>query len=128
MHEMSLTEALLEQVSRHVPPGAVLRSVEVEAGAAQGIEPEAMQFAWQALTRKTRYDGADLKLTILPWTLRCAACGRQWQSEDAIDICPCGQPARVADAGSHLTLMSLEYDEPDDDPSMTELHHESSGG
>ncbi len=50
MHEFSIAQAIIEQVSHHTPQGAVVRKVTIEAGPMRGIVPEAMQWAWQAAT------------------------------------------------------------------------------
>ena len=113
MHEFSLVNALIDQVDRHLPAGATLRRVKVRAGAMQAIEPQAMQWAWQAATQGTRMDGATLELTIEPFALTCPECRRQWESDDIYDTCPCGCQ-RPRPTGAHaLTLLSITMDQPD---------------
>jgi Zn finger protein HypA/HybF involved in hydrogenase expression len=113
MHEMSIATALLDQVESHLPTGAVLRHVYVKAGAMEAIEPDAMNWAWRALTDPTRHDGAELHLTIEPYRLECPSCGRQWNSGDLYVACECGYPRPRSIGESGLTLLSMTVDEPD---------------
>jgi len=111
MHEMSLVTALLEQATRHVPDGAVVRKVKVCAGAMRAIEPELMMFAWEAGKGGTPLASADLELTIERYELRCPDCGRCWHSERAIEKCSCGSDEATPGGGDELLLMALEIDE-----------------
>lgn len=90
MHEFSIAEALIEQVDRHAPAAATVRTVNVAAGAMQMIEPEALRTAWAALTAGTRFDGSALNLTIHPPHRRCPDCGRDWTGGEMIEPCTCG--------------------------------------
>ncbi len=110
MHELSLAEALLHQVHRHIPDGALLRTVRIEAGPALAIEPMAMQMAWQAVTADSPVSGAVLELDVLPWRLYCGDCGRSWTSDDPLDDCACGSVATVPDGDGHMSLLSLDVD------------------
>jgi len=111
MHELSIAHALMEQVDEHAPGGVSVHRVTVLAGAMQAIEPDAMQWAWDATVRGTRFDGAHLELQIEPFTLTCPDCGNQWESDQMYDTCPCGCE-RPTPTGSHaITLMALTVDD-----------------
>lgn len=117
MHELSIVQALLEQVQRHLPPGSVLRRLQLRAGPMRAIEPQALQWAWQAATRQSPYEGAKLDLELLPWQLTCSACGKQWNSADLFEPCSCGADACHPVGGNDLQLLSLDYDDaPADQP------------
>jgi hydrogenase nickel insertion protein HypA len=107
MHEFSLAQSLLELAQQNVPPGAKLTRVHVRAGALRGIDPQAMAFAWRVLTDDCSLE-ACLDIQILPWTMRCAACHRQWEAEEMSLECTCGS-SRVMPTGSdELLLQSIE--------------------
>ncbi|HVT82902.1 MAG TPA: hydrogenase maturation nickel metallochaperone HypA, partial [Phycisphaerae bacterium] len=74
MHELSIAEALLDQVRRHLPPGSRVLTIRVEAGARRCIEEQALNLAWEALTQDTDLANSRLELATLPWTLRCNTC------------------------------------------------------
>jgi hydrogenase nickel incorporation protein HypA/HybF len=111
MHEFSLAQALVELVRQKTPPGAVVRAVAVRAGPMRGIDPQAMQWAWQVASEQGGLNGAALNLDELPWTLRCPDCGRQWESAELDAACACGSRLAGPVGGDELTLVSLEVDE-----------------
>lgn len=110
MHEFSIAEAVLDIARGHVPADCVLTAVRVEAGPMRGIEPDAMQWAWQALMAAEELGEVRLDLTVMPWRLECHACGRVFHADDAIATCVCGcQAARPVDC-DHLRLVSIDID------------------
>jgi hydrogenase nickel incorporation protein HypA/HybF len=109
MHEMSLAEALLAQVRRHTPADHHATLVRVEAGPYQAINPQALAWAWEALTTDTELVGTRLDFTALPFSLTCVSCNRQWTGIDPFEMCPCGGQA-VATGSSDLRLVSLEVE------------------
>lgn len=113
MHEQSLVAALLEQVQRHAPAGAIVRTVRVHAGAMRAIEPELMHWAWEAGKGGTTLASAALELTIDSYDMTCPACGRRWKSDTIAERCACGCTAPTAGGSDELMLMALEIDEPE---------------
>jgi len=113
MHELSIAQALVGLTREHVPSNTLVRSVHVRVGPMQAIESEAMQFAWQATIEGTSFEQASLSLEYVPWELHCRACDRHWQGSDWPQVCECGS-SDVDPAGSdELTLLSIEFDEPE---------------
>ena len=108
MHELSIANMLLGMVAEHAPSGVVVRSVRVEAGPMQAIEPEAMRLAWLATTDSTPLHGATLDLRMMPFDLRCPHCGRGWQSDDLFQPCVCGCDRPRVTGGDRLILVSID--------------------
>jgi hydrogenase nickel incorporation protein HypA/HybF len=111
VHEFSIAEALLTQVLRHAPAGSRVREVEVRVGALRGIEPEALQMSWDAVTHDSAIAGCILKLDLRPWTITCPACGRSWTSPAPFVHCSCGNPSPAPQGGDELDLVSMTVDE-----------------
>jgi hydrogenase nickel incorporation protein HypA/HybF len=123
MHELSIAEALVDQVRSHIPPGTRLTSAFVEAGALQSIDPECLQTAWDALTASTPLAGAQLRIKLLPWTLICPQCNRNWTCSDPFERCTCGNEANAPTASADLSLLSIEVtpvESPDPSPLQPE--------
>ncbi len=114
MHELSIAEALLEQVRRHTPPGGRVRRIKLRVGPLRGIEPEAMLVGWRAATAGTDCDSAELCMEMLPWTLCCPQCQRQWTSDELYVSCDCGCCVPHPVGGNELDLMSMDVDVPDE--------------
>jgi Zn finger protein HypA/HybF involved in hydrogenase expression len=114
MHELSIARALLQLAAERVPPGGRLRAATLTAGPMQAIDPRAMTWAWDDLTRDSPWAGAALRVDQRPWRLRCGACGAVSDATELGAPCPaCG----VADAGrpvggDELLLESIEVDLP----------------
>jgi hydrogenase nickel incorporation protein HypA/HybF len=113
VHEFSIAEALLDQVVRYAPKGPKVSGVEIRVGALRGLDPEAMQMSWQAVTIGSAVEGATLTVDQLPWTITCSACGRHWESPVPFVSCECGNEAPVPVGGDELEMVSLTVDEED---------------
>ncbi len=121
MHEMSIAAALIGLTREHVPSKARVRSVSVRVGPMQAIEHEAMQFAWSAATSATEFDGSELKLTYLPWSLHCKCCGKKWEGDDWPVTCACGSADVDPKGSDELTLLSIDIDTSDEPEGETDF-------
>src|SRR5947207_155336 len=109
MHELSIAEALAEQVRRHIPAGMRLARIQLEIGPRQAVEEDSLRFAWQALVDASELDRAVLEIVQLPWTLVCRQCDKTWTSTDPLQGCPgCGSEDTHAAGSSDLRLLSLD--------------------
>ena len=113
MHEFSIAEALAGQVLKYGPPGARVRGVDIKVGALRGLEPEAMEMSWQAVTIGTVLEGVVLTIARLPWTITCSVCGRSWESRVPFVSCECGNETPAPAGGDELDIVSLTIDEED---------------
>lgn len=77
MHEMSVVSSLLSIVQEEMQKHGVSRLllVRVRYGALANIVPEALSFAFEALTMETPFEGAVLETEEVPLTLKCSVCG-----------------------------------------------------
>lgn len=112
MHELSIARALLRLAAQHCPLGTSVKSLHVQVGPLQAIDPDAMQFAWQAATLGTSLMNAELRLEMLPWRLRCPVCDCQWDAESLEAACQCGSTRGAPVGGDQLQLDYLEVFEP----------------
>lgn len=119
MHEFSIAEALLEQVTRHAPPNARVREVEIRIGPLRGIEPEALRMAWQAVTLDTPVEGAVLQLDMLPWSISCPRCGRSWTTFEPFVDCECGNQSPTPTGGDELDLVAMSVDQEEEPEAQT---------
>ena len=119
MHEFSIATALLDLVAQHTPRGTKLRRVIVEAGPLQGIDPDAMQWAWQSITSGSPYEGSAIEVHPLPWRLHCPACGNDFTAPDLLAKCACGsEQAHPLGGGDELRLKSLVVDDEATEPQV----------
>ena len=111
VHEFSIAEALASRVLEYAPAGAIVRDVEIVVGAMRGLEPEALQMSWEAVTHGTAIAGSTLTVDQLPWTITCSNCGRSWSSPKPFVDCSCGNVAPTPTGSDELDLVSITVDE-----------------
>ncbi len=111
MHEFSIAEALAAQVRRRAPAHARVREVEIRVGALRGLEPDALRMCWDAVTFGTAMAGATLSVDLLPWSVTCSSCGRQWTSEVPFVTCECGNSTPAPHGTDELDLLAITVDE-----------------
>ena len=120
MHEMSLVQGLLDIIEQEMERHGATRLIKVRVrhGALAAVVPEAMLFAWEAITKATPLDGAVLEMDEVPVVLKCSMCGREFQPDGLTPHgmlcvpCPgCGEELghQVLD-GKELTLEQLEVE------------------
>jgi len=113
MHELSLNEALIALVEDEARKHGCtrVRTVRVEIGAISAIEPEAMRFCFDAVTRGTLAEGAALDIVTVPGRGRCVDCGREVSLTQRLELCPqCGTGFVRPFAGDDLRLKELEVE------------------
>ncbi|MGV0716790.1 hydrogenase maturation nickel metallochaperone HypA [Mycolicibacterium sp. XJ662] len=107
MHEMAITQSVVEAVCEHAA-GRRVHSVRVQVGALCAVVPDAMQFCFELATEGTLADGARLDLDVQPGSARCRACGETFVLPDLILLCPCGSADVEVVAGRDLKILSME--------------------
>ena len=111
MHELSIAGAILDLARRHQPAGSTLRRIRVVAGPLRAIDRDAMRLAWRCVTADAGLDDVAIDLDLVPWHLRCSACGREWESAELESTCSCGIVRPVIVGGDELHLQSIDVDD-----------------
>jgi hydrogenase nickel incorporation protein HypA/HybF len=90
--------------------GAVrVHEIRLRIGVLSGVVPDALRFAFEALTPGTAAEGAVLTIEEVPARFWCAPCGREFVSANLYAECPdCGAPSGELRAGRELELRSME--------------------
>jgi hydrogenase nickel incorporation protein HypA/HybF len=113
MHEVSLVEnivALIEDEQRRQAFSRV-RTVSVHVGLLGHVEPDALRFCFDAVTRGTAADGAALSIVMVAGAGQCPACGQTVALADRFDACPaCGCAHVRMISGDELRLAELEVE------------------
>lgn len=94
MHEMSIAMSLLDIIRQEMDKhGATkLNSVRVVFGKLSNIVPEALEFAFEVLTKDTPLAGAVIELDERPLTMRCCKCDTEFTPELVnVMFAPCPQ-------------------------------------
>lgn len=115
MHEVSLVEAMVEQVEEEIRraghSGRVVR-LNVTIGRLSGVNADSFRFAFEMLAPGTRLEKTRLEIADRPAVCCCEACGAETPIEDLVVQCPrCGSPQIGFAGGRELMLDSIELEE-----------------
>lgn len=114
MHELSVTESLLQVVLRHAGAGGAVRvvSVSVRIGALSDLVNEWMQRYFDYLSKGTIAEGARIRIERIPVTFRCDACGDRFpadpRSREAIRCPRCASEALTLATGRECFVEGIE--------------------
>ena len=113
MHEVSLAEGVLqivEDAARREGFGRV-RTVWLEVGRLSSVEPEAMRFCFDAVTRNSVADGARLEIVETPGVAWCMKCSKPTAIAALGDACPrCGSYQLQITDGTEMRVKELEVE------------------
>lgn len=107
MHEMSITQSVVDAVCEHAA-GRRVHEVKIQVGALCAVVPDSMQFCFELVTEGTLMEGARLEIEQPPGQASCRACGRDFTLTDLIVLCPCGSADVEILSGRELRIMSME--------------------
>lgn len=119
MHEMGVTqEVLLAVLEASEAAGATrVNSVRVTVGELTEVVPDALQFAWAALTPGTLAEGAVLEVRETGGRSLCLQCGTEFDHDRFDRRCTapgCGSFATKVIVGDELTIDGVDVEVPDD--------------
>jgi hydrogenase nickel incorporation protein HypA/HybF len=114
MHELGIANSILEAMRSEMALHSTARPrrLTVRIGELAAVDPGALQFCFNALTRDTELATLELKIDMCPRRHRCTVCGTEFAVAD-YDFCcnQCGDEKTECIGGDELELASLEIDE-----------------
>ena len=118
LHELSVATEIYRAARRAMEPHGPgrLDEARVAVGELSALEPELLEYAWEALTAGTPDAGSKLHVEWRPATQTCAQCGEIAERDGTLwlRLCPrCGGPLKV-EGGTELDLLQVSFtpDEP----------------
>jgi len=90
MHELSVTESILEISLRHANQANAKRitNLYLVIGQLASIVDDSVQFYWDIVSKGTIADGATLHFRRIPATLLCIDCNNQYKPGEDGFTCP----------------------------------------
>jgi len=113
MHEMSivvnLVEAILEEAEKH---GAKkIKTVYLKVGKLNQIIPETLQYCYKIATQDSIAADSELEVDEVSITAKCNKCGKIFEVEDFIFMCPdCQVSDTETISGDELTIESIDIE------------------
>jgi hydrogenase nickel incorporation protein HypA/HybF len=111
MHEMSLAEGVLQVIEDAARKDRFekVTTVWLEIGQLSGVEPQAMAFCFDAVTRGSVAEGARLEIISLPGQGWCMACAKTVAMSEVFGECPhCGGFQTQVTGGTEMRIKELE--------------------
>lgn len=113
MHELSVCQALMDQVEKIASERQARKVVriELEIGALSGVEPELLRQSFPIASAGTLAENCQLEISQPPIQVRCESCGATTDATANRLICGnCGDWHTTLVSGDALLLRSLELD------------------
>jgi hydrogenase nickel incorporation protein HypA/HybF len=107
MHELSITQSIIELVSDHARGRKVSR-VALEIGKCSGVVIDALRFCFELAAEGTELEGATLEIREIEARALCASCGAEFVQETLYMPCPCGAIGFERVSGEELLVKEYE--------------------
>ena len=123
MHELAVTESILDITLRHAESAGAQRVTDIHLvlGELASIVDDSVQFYWDMISKDTIAEGAELHFKRIRAEMECLECGTVYYPDEGRLRCPQCQDSQVrVIAGEEFRLEAIEIDEsPDQDGEIT---------
>lgn len=113
MHEMSLAAEILDTVIEQAEAHSahkILR-VAIKVGEYSAIDPAALTFGFEALSKDTMAEGAALLVDVIPPMVKCHDCGADFAFHGMQMICPqCGSTNNEMASVDEIVIDQVEVE------------------
>ena len=113
MHELSIVQGIVGiALRRSAEIGAKkVKGIKVKVGEFTSVEPDCLRFYFDAVTKDSTAEGAELIIEQIPLVAECTACGSPFTPEGIRFTCPnCGSRQIELTAGRELYVESIEVE------------------
>jgi hydrogenase nickel incorporation protein HypA/HybF len=113
MHELSVTENILEVVLRHAQEADARQVVNIHLviGQLASIVDDSVQFYWDMIAKDTIAEQACLHFRRIPAEFECLDCGHRFRLGDGDWLCPhCGSAQLTIIAGEEFFIESIDIE------------------
>lgn len=121
MHELAVTEGLLEVALRHAEAAEAVRVTDLYLviGRLSSIVDDSVAFYWDAVSRGTMAEGARLHFRRVPVAMRCLACDTAYEPGGDDLGCPaCGGERVQVTAGEEFHLEAIDVATAEDEAGL----------
>ena len=115
MHELSIVEALIDQVGKELDRAGQqgpVRRLDLSVGRLSGVNCESLQFAFRLLAPGTIVADAEMVIREPKAVCHCHACNAAVEIDDLVVQCPrCASSEITIEGGRELVLQSIEIED-----------------
>ena len=111
MHELALSQNMVEIIEREarLQTFGRVETVRLEIGLLSCVEPEALRFCFDTVTRGTVADGALLEILTVPADACCRDCSAEFKISRRASPCPqCAGYRLDVQGGDQMRIKDLE--------------------
>jgi hydrogenase nickel incorporation protein HypA/HybF len=111
MHELSVTESVLEIACKHAEKAQATRVTDIHLviGRLSSIVDDSVQFYWDIISKGTLCENAKIHFKRVPAELICLDCQHKYLLDDELMPCPnCGSARIRVLSGDEFNLESIE--------------------
>lgn len=113
MHELSVTENILEIAVRHGQNAGASRITHLYLviGELSSIIDDSVQFYWDMISENTLAEGAELHFKRIPTQINCLECGHDYSPVNGEFACPeCGSIRIKVKSGEEFFLEAIDIE------------------
>jgi hydrogenase nickel incorporation protein HypA/HybF len=113
MHELGVTQSLLDLALRHANDAGAVRinQLTLVIGQLSSLVDDSIQFYWDIISVGTMAQRATLVFKRVPAALRCSDCAHEFPLQEQDYRCPhCGSERVSVAGGEEFYLESIEVD------------------
>lgn len=115
MHELSIVEAVIEQVDEEVRRAGAegkVAKLELSIGRLSGVNAESIRFAFELLAPNTILSGAEIVIHEPKAVCRCNSCHAETEIDDLTLKCPrCSSDDIAIEGGREMLLQSIDVED-----------------
>ena len=111
MHELTVTESILEIAVRHAREAGAARiaGIHLVLGELSSIVDDSVQFYWDMISENTLAEGAQLVFRRVPVELLCLSCAQRYSPSSVELACPsCGAVQVKIIAGEEFFVEAID--------------------
>jgi hydrogenase nickel incorporation protein HypA/HybF len=111
MHELPITQNILEIALRHAGDAKRITCINLVIGDLSAVIGESVQFYWDIISKGTIAEGATLHFERIRACFHCKDCGHEYRPDGRKFECPqCGSDQVNLIAGQEFRLESIEIE------------------
>ena len=112
MHELSVTESILEISLRHAREANATRvlGLNLVIGQLASIVDDSVQFYWAIVSKDTPAEGAELHFRRIPTELLCRQCNQRYHPDGDLACPNCGGSQVKILAGEEFYLEAIDVE------------------
>jgi len=107
VHELALTQSVVEQITERVGAARVTR-VALQIGRLSGVVCDSVRFCFEVCVQGTSLEGARLEIIENPGRARCRECAASFEVSDMLALCACGSADLEYVSGDELRIREVE--------------------